>query len=154
MLLLFSRVVLLKFNKIGTVILMLRTKKKNVFLLLSLIYYKVVVISCLRASTIGKMKTNVFLHILSSIASNRFAEKFHKNGIQYRTLTKIYGLRFVLSVKGEGRRFDTVNLFVAIGMCFSSVCLKKTSSLHERRFWHWLYDHSTSYMRIYFLDIS
>ena len=45
----------------------------------------------------------------------RFAEKFHVNGITYRTLTKIYGFRFILSIKGGGRRFDAVNLFVAIG---------------------------------------
>ena len=38
------------------------------------------------------------------------------NGIEHRTLTKVYGLRFILSVRGEGRRFDAVHLFVAIGM--------------------------------------
>ena len=47
---------------------------------------------------------------------NRFAEKYNVDGIEYRTLTKIYGLRFILSVRGEGRKFDPVHLFVAIGM--------------------------------------
>ena len=106
----------MKFNKIGNVTLIYQTKKKNAFLHLSLIYYKVVVISHLLASTIGKMKTNVFLYISLANFVNRLAEKYHMNGIEYRTLTKIYGLRFVLSVKGEGRRFDAVELFVAIGM--------------------------------------
>lgn len=47
---------------------------------------------------------------------NRFAEKHIVNGVEHRTLTKIYGLRFILSVRGEGRKFDPVHLFVAIGM--------------------------------------
>jgi len=56
-----------------------------------------------------------FIFDFFSLLICRFAEKFLVNGVTYRTLTKIYGLRFILSIKGEGRRFDAVNLFVAIG---------------------------------------
>ncbi|CAF4041433.1 unnamed protein product [Adineta steineri] len=45
----------------------------------------------------------------------RFAEKYSVNGIKYRTLTKIYGLRFIIAIRGKGRQFDIVHLFVAIG---------------------------------------
>ena len=61
------RVVLLKFNRIGNVILILPKKKKNAFLLSSLIYYKVEAMNYLQASTIGETNTKVFCHILYSI---------------------------------------------------------------------------------------
>lgn len=63
----FYRVVLLKFNRIGNVILILPTKKKNAFLLSSLIYYKVEAMNYPQASTIGETNTKVFCHILYSI---------------------------------------------------------------------------------------
>ena len=40
------------------------------------------------------------------------------NGVEYRTVTKVYGLRFVLSIRGKGRQFHIVHLFFAIGMFF------------------------------------
>ncbi|CAF0737727.1 unnamed protein product [Adineta steineri] len=52
---------------------------------------------------------------LSPGINYRFAEKYNINKTEYRTLTKVYGLRFVLSIRGKGRRFDVVRLFVAIG---------------------------------------
>jgi hypothetical protein len=67
-------------------------------------------------STTGKINTKVFFYILHSVfLFNRFAEKHKMNGIEYRTSTKVYGLRFVLSIRGKGRRTDIVHLFVAIG---------------------------------------
>jgi hypothetical protein len=46
---------------------------------------------------------------------HRFAQKYRVNDIDYRTLTKVYGLRFVLAITGKGGQFNIVNLFVAIG---------------------------------------
>lgn len=37
------------------------------------------------------------------------------NGTTYRTLSKISGLRFVVTVSGTGGRFNILNLFIAIG---------------------------------------
>ncbi|CAF3430901.1 unnamed protein product [Rotaria sp. Silwood1] len=45
----------------------------------------------------------------------RQAQKYHINGTDYRTLSKIYGLRFVVSISGKGGQFNIVDLFVAIG---------------------------------------
>ncbi|CAF1049838.1 unnamed protein product [Adineta steineri] len=52
---------------------------------------------------------------LSPGINYRFAEKYSVNGKKYRTLTKIYGFRFIVAINGKGRQFDIVNLFVAIG---------------------------------------
>ena len=104
-----------KFNKNGNVISILLKKKKNVFLLSPSIYYKVPAINCPQALIIGKPNANIFFYILHSVFFDRFAEKYNVKGIEYRTLTKVYGLRFVVSIRGKGRRFDIVRLFVAIG---------------------------------------
>jgi hypothetical protein len=48
-------------------------------------------------------------------SSFSFAQKYRKNDTDYRTLTKVYGLRFVVSITGKGGQFDIVNLVVAIG---------------------------------------
>ncbi|CAF1277977.1 unnamed protein product [Adineta steineri] len=45
----------------------------------------------------------------------RFAQKYREDGVDYRTLTKVYGLRFVVSITGKGGQFNIVNLFLAIG---------------------------------------
>jgi P2X purinoceptor 4 len=45
----------------------------------------------------------------------RSAQKYRVGDVDYRTLSKIYGLRFVVSITGKGGRFNIVNLFVAIG---------------------------------------
>ena len=50
------------------------------------------------------------------VVFDRFANKYYTNGIEYRTLTKIYGLRFILRISGNGGKFDIVNFFIAIGM--------------------------------------
>jgi hypothetical protein len=49
---------------------------------------------------------------------DRFADKYRMNGIEYRTLTKMYGLRFILTITGNGRRFDFYYLFLGVGMFF------------------------------------
>jgi hypothetical protein len=67
-----------------------------------------------RESTIGKIYMQIFFDMCFYF--DRFTEKYNINGIEYRTLTKVYGLRFVLSIRGKGRRFDIVHLFIAIGM--------------------------------------
>ncbi|UJR37581.1 hypothetical protein I4U23_030280 [Adineta vaga] len=45
----------------------------------------------------------------------RAAQKYRMNDTDFRALSKIYGLRFVLAISGKGGQFDIVNLFVAIG---------------------------------------
>jgi hypothetical protein len=115
-LLFFLRVVSLKSNKRGNVISILLNKKRNVFLFSPSIYYKVPAINCPQALIIGKPNANIFFYILHSVFFDRFAEKYNVNGKEYRTLTKVYGLRFILSIRGEGRRFNIVQLFIAIGM--------------------------------------
>ncbi|CAF0799572.1 unnamed protein product [Adineta ricciae] len=45
----------------------------------------------------------------------RYVNKYRVNGIEYRTLTKVYGLRFVLAITGEAGGFDLYYLFLAIG---------------------------------------
>ncbi|CAF1149122.1 unnamed protein product [Rotaria magnacalcarata] len=45
----------------------------------------------------------------------RAAQKYRVGGVDRRTLSKIYGLRFVISITGAGGQFNIVNLFVAIG---------------------------------------
>ncbi len=44
-----------------------------------------------------------------------FADKYRLNGKEYRTLTKMYGLRFVLTITGNGGRFDLYYLFLSVG---------------------------------------
>ncbi|CAF1358833.1 unnamed protein product [Didymodactylos carnosus] len=45
----------------------------------------------------------------------RYAQKYYYNGTDYRTLVKLYGIRFIVTVTGQGGRFDAMNLFLAIG---------------------------------------
>jgi hypothetical protein len=45
----------------------------------------------------------------------RSAQKYRADNTDYRTLSKIYGLRFVIAITGKGGQFNIVNLFVAIG---------------------------------------
>ncbi|CAF1510198.1 unnamed protein product, partial [Rotaria sp. Silwood1] len=45
----------------------------------------------------------------------RSAQKYRINDTDYRTLSKIYGLRFVVAITGKGGQFDILDLFVAIG---------------------------------------
>ncbi|CAF1371650.1 unnamed protein product [Rotaria sordida] len=52
---------------------------------------------------------------LSPGVNFRFVEKYRLNEIDYRTTTKMYGLRFVLTISGHGGRFDIRSLFLAIG---------------------------------------
>ena len=47
-----------------------------------------------------------------------FADKYRVNGIEYRTLTKMYGLRFILTITGEAGQFDFYYLFLAVGKFF------------------------------------
>jgi hypothetical protein len=54
----------------------------------------------------------------SSVAAGynfRYADKYEVNGIKYRTLIKAYGLRFVIVVNGQARKFDFIPLFLTIG---------------------------------------
>ncbi|CAF3440095.1 unnamed protein product [Rotaria socialis] len=45
----------------------------------------------------------------------RTAQKYRVNDTDYRTLSKVYGLRFVVAITGKGGQFNIVNLFIAIG---------------------------------------
>jgi len=45
----------------------------------------------------------------------RFTDKYHLNGVAYRDLTKIYGLRIVVSVEGRGGQFSMAVLTTTIG---------------------------------------
>ncbi|CAF4169554.1 unnamed protein product, partial [Rotaria sordida] len=51
---------------------------------------------------------------LSPGVNFRFVERYRSNEIDYRTTTKVYGLRFVLTIAGHGGRFDIRRLFLAI----------------------------------------
>lgn len=53
--------------------------------------------------------------IFDSYSSNRYAQKYRVNETDYRTLSKVFGLRFVVVITGKGGQFNIVNLFVAIG---------------------------------------
>ncbi|CAF1457331.1 unnamed protein product [Rotaria sordida] len=64
---------------------------------------------------------------LSPGVNFRFVERYRSNEIDYRTTTKVYGLRFVLTIAGHGGRFDIRRLFLAIGMYLLS--LKKALCL-------------------------
>ncbi|CAF3436226.1 unnamed protein product, partial [Rotaria sp. Silwood2] len=52
---------------------------------------------------------------LSPGINYRFVQKYRVNETNYRTLSKVYGLRFVISITGKGGQFNIVNLFIAIG---------------------------------------
>ncbi|CAF4425908.1 unnamed protein product [Adineta steineri] len=43
------------------------------------------------------------------------AHKYRLNGTNYRILSKVHGLRFVLSITGNGGKFNPLQLFLAIG---------------------------------------
>ncbi len=86
--------------------------KINVIRPINLNYYKVEMINNHRELIIGK-KENFFFSKLQSMY--RYGDKYRINGTDYRTLSKIYGLRFVIAITGLGGQFYIVNLFVAIG---------------------------------------
>ncbi|CAF1072379.1 unnamed protein product [Rotaria sordida] len=52
---------------------------------------------------------------LSPGVNFRFVERYRSNETDYRTTTKVYGLRFILTIAGHGGRFDIRRLFLAIG---------------------------------------
>jgi hypothetical protein len=58
----------------------------------------------------------LYLIRFSSFLFPSYASKYRINGTDYRTLSKVYGLRFVVAITGKGGQFDIVNLFVAIGI--------------------------------------
>jgi len=45
----------------------------------------------------------------------RYAQKYRVNDTDFRTLYKVYGIRFIVTTTGQAGRFNIVNLFVAIG---------------------------------------
>lgn len=65
---------------------------------------------------IGIEEKSIFNEKYSMICLFRYIQKYRVNGTDYRTLTKMYGLRFVVTITGKGGQFNIVNLFVAIGM--------------------------------------
>ncbi|CAF1495836.1 unnamed protein product [Adineta steineri] len=60
---------------------------------------------------------------LSPGINYRFADKYRMNGIEYRTLTKMFGLRFVLTITGEAGKFDFYFLFLAVGSGISCMVI-------------------------------
>jgi len=52
---------------------------------------------------------------LSTGFNYRHIDKYHVNGTLYRDLTKVYGVRFVVSVKGRGGRFSMSVLSTTFG---------------------------------------
>jgi hypothetical protein len=86
----------------------------------------VATIDCHQASTIGTIPLHfLFISIDKFYVVcfvDRFADKYRVNGIEYRTLTKMYGLRFILTVTGEGRKFDFYYLFLGVGMFLLKKC--------------------------------
>ena len=57
------------------------------------------------------------------------------NEKEYRTLTKVYGLRFVLTITGQAGKFDLYYLFLSVGEfsrsfhCNESLALFKVREL-------------------------
>jgi hypothetical protein len=54
----------------------------------------------------------------SSAASGfnfRYSEKFEVDGVKYRNLIKVYGLRIFIVVNGKAGKFDFIPLFLTIG---------------------------------------
>lgn len=49
------------------------------------------------------------------LSSYRYGQKYRENGTEYRTLAKVYGLRFVVTISGKGGKFYIVNIIFAIG---------------------------------------
>ncbi|CAF3903393.1 unnamed protein product, partial [Rotaria sordida] len=49
------------------------------------------------------------------LSKSTFVERYRSNETDYRTTTKVYGLRFILTIAGHGGRFDIRRLFLAIG---------------------------------------
>ncbi|UJR20246.1 hypothetical protein I4U23_023377 [Adineta vaga] len=60
---------------------------------------------------------------LSPGINYRYADKYRANEIEYRTLTKMYGIRFVLTITGEGGKFDFYFLFLAVGSGISCMVI-------------------------------
>ena len=46
--------------------------------------------------------------------------KFHREN--RRTLTKAYGLKFILNVSGRGGTFDLTNTIIILGNCYGVLC--------------------------------
>ena len=46
--------------------------------------------------------------------------KFHREN--RRTLTKAYGLKFILNVSGRGGKFDLTNTIIILGNCYGVLC--------------------------------
>ena len=65
------------------------------------------------ASTTGTIGSSLPSHDFG--VSSRFAQKYFANNTEYRLLTKLHGLRFVITITGKGGQFNIVNLFLAIG---------------------------------------
>lgn len=45
----------------------------------------------------------------------RYANRFRKDGVEYRELFKAFGLRFIINVSGVGGKFNLVPLMMTIG---------------------------------------
>ncbi len=58
---------------------------------------------------------NHFIFTYFNLFILSFADKYRSNGKEYRTLTKMYGLRFILTITGNGGKFDLYCLFLSVG---------------------------------------
>lgn len=49
------------------------------------------------------------------ILNYRYADKYLIGDKEHRNLVKAYGLRFIITVNGQARRFDFIPFFLTIG---------------------------------------
>ncbi|CAF0878887.1 unnamed protein product, partial [Didymodactylos carnosus] len=68
--------------------------------------------------------------VLSPGINYRYVHKYRSNSTDYRTLIKVYGLRFIVTTTGQGGRFNIVNLFVAIGSGIGFMIIASILLLH------------------------
>jgi hypothetical protein len=68
-------------------------------------------------------ETNLLSDILDNKNIYSAAHKYRLNNVTYRTLSKIHGLRFVVSITGIAGRFNALQLFLAIGRIRSTLII-------------------------------
>ena len=71
--------------------------------------------------SITRFKASLWYDVLANKNTSSAAHKYRLNNTNYRILSKIHGLRFVVSITGAAGRFNTLQLFLAMGKIRSVV---------------------------------
>jgi hypothetical protein len=69
------------------------------------------------------LKMNLSRDVLSNKNVSSAAHKYRLNNTTYRILSKIHGLRFVVSITGTSGKFNALRLFLAIGRIRSTIVI-------------------------------